>query len=126
MGFNPDPKKRTIEVCFSQKIISNNPRPISFNQSPVKISGSHKPVGLILDTKLKFNEHLQNKTNKCNRINGSIKKSLILPRTCLLTIYEAFVRPHLDNSFKDWLEKVQCNATLAIAGAIRCTSRERI
>ena len=74
MDFNPDPKKQTIEVCFFRKIISNNPSPLSFNQSQVKISGGHKHLGLILDIKLKFNEHLEDKNNKCNRIIGSIKK----------------------------------------------------
>ena len=50
MDFNPDPKKQAIEVCFSRKIVSNNPSPLSFNQSQVKISESHKHLGLILDT----------------------------------------------------------------------------
>ena len=118
MDFNPYPKKQAIAVCFSRKIVSNNPSPLFFNQSQVKISESHKDLGLILDTKLKLNEHLEDKINKCNRIIGSIKTlSLILPRACLLTIYKAFVRPCLDyadiiydkpdnESFKDWLEKV--------------------
>ena len=78
-----------------------------------------------------MNEHLEDKINKCNRIIGSTKKlSLILQRTCLLTIYKAFVRPPLDyadiiydkfdnEAFKDWLEKIQL-------GAIRGTSWERI
>ena len=46
------------------------------------------------------------------------KLSLILPRTCLQTIYKAFVKPHLDDvdivydkpdneSSKDWVEKVR-------------------
>ena len=63
--------------------------------------------------------------------------SLTLPTTCLLTIYKAFVRPTLDyadviydkpenESFKDWLEKIQYKAALAITGAIRDTSREHI
>ena len=94
-------------------------------------------VDLIVDTKLKFKHHLEDKTNKCNRIISSIKKmSLILPRKCLLTIYKGSVRPHLDyadityhktdnESFKKWLEKVQHNAALAITGSIRVTSRER-
>ena len=138
MDFNPNPKKQAIEVCFFRKTVSNNPSQLSLPQSQVKISGSNKHLGLILDTKLKFTEHLEDKINKCNRIIGSIKKlSLILPRASLLTIYKAFVRPHLDyadiiydkpdnESFKDWVEKVQYNAALAITGAIRGTSRERI
>ena len=118
MDFNPDPKKQAIGVCFSRKIVSNNSSPLSLNQSQVKISESRKKLALILDTKLKFNEHLEDKINKCNRIIGSIKRLfLIVPRACLLTIYKAFARPHLDyadiiyykpdnESSKDWLEKV--------------------
>lgn len=61
----------------------------------------------------------------------------MLPRTCLLTIYKGLfissARSLLDcddtiygkpnnEFFKDCLEKIQYNATLAIAGAIRGTS----
>ena len=52
-------------------------------------------------------------------------------------MYKAFVRPHLDyadiiydkhgkKSFKDWLEKIQNNAALAVTGAIRGTSQKYI
>ena len=99
MVFKPDLKKEAVEVCISGKIVSNNPSPLSFNQSQVKIYESHKPVRLILDAKLKFNEHFVDKINKCNRIIGSRKRlSLVLSRTCLPTIYKAFVRNHLDYS----------------------------
>ena len=65
------------------------------------------------------------------------KLSLILRGAGLLTIYKVFVRPRLDctgiiydkpdnESFKDWVKKVQYNAALAITGAIRDTSRECI
>ena len=60
-----------------------------------------------------------------------------LSRRSLLTIYKSFVRPLLDyadiiydkpynESFKEKLEAVQYNACLAITGAIRGTSRERL
>ena len=53
------------------------------------------------------------------------------------SIYKAFVKPHLDythiiyektdnESFRDWVEKLQYNGPLAITGAIRGTSQERI
>ena len=62
---------------------------------------------------------------------------IVISKTCLLTISKAFVKPHLDyadktydkpdnDSFKDRVEKVQNNATLAITGAISGTSRQRI
>ena len=98
------------------------------------IGTCHERVNLY--TELTFREHLYNKINKCNRITGSIGKlTLILPRKCLLIIYKASVRPHLDyariiydkpknESFKDLLEKIQHNAALTMIDAIRGTSRE--
>ena len=61
----------------------------------------------------------------------------MLPRQVLVTIYKAFVRPHLDygdvlydqafnNSFHGKMESIQYNACLAMTGAIRGTSREKI
>ena len=79
---------------------------------------------------MKFNKHLEDKINRCNRIIDSIKTlHLILPRTCFLTIWKPIAKPHLDyadiihdkrdnESFKDWLEKIQYNTGLAIAEAI--------
>ena len=87
MDFNPYPKKQPIVVRISCKIVGNNPSPLLLNQSRVKISEIHKHLCLILDIKLKFNEQLEDKIIKCNRIIVSRKMlSLILPRTCLLTI----------------------------------------
>ena len=116
-GLSRQIHKKPIEICFSCKIVSNNPKPLSFNLSQIKISERHKHLGLILDTKLTFKEHIENKISKCNRFIGSIKDlPLILLGTCLLTIYKAFVKSHLDyadtiydkpenESFLDWLEK---------------------
>ena len=62
----------------------------------------------------------------------------ILPRSALLTIYKIFIRPHLDYSdiiydrayynasFHQKLELPQYKACLAITGAIRGTSREKL
>ena len=61
----------------------------------------------------------------------------VLPRPSLITIYKAFIRPHLDygdvifdqafnNSFHQRLESIQYNAALAITGAIRGTSMEKL
>ena len=61
----------------------------------------------------------------------------MLPRQALVTIYKAFVRPYLDygdvlydqafnSSFHAKIESIQYNACLAIIGAIRGMSREKI
>ena len=61
----------------------------------------------------------------------------ILPRSSPLTIYKTFIRSQLDfadviydqacnSSFHEKLESIQYNACLAITGAIRGTSSEKL
>ena len=61
----------------------------------------------------------------------------LLPRSALNTIYKAFVRPYLgygdilydqayNMSFHYKLESIQYNACLAMTGAIRATSKEKL
>ena len=138
MSFNPDPSKQAQEVLFSRKIQKTCHPSIYFNNKSVKQVTSQKHLGLILDSKLNFQEHLQNILNKVNKTIGLLRKlQNILPREPLLTIYKSFVRPHLDygdviydqrynNSFHQKLESIQYNAALAITGAIRGSSREKL
>ena len=60
-----------------------------------------------------------------------------LPRSSLTTIYKSFVRPHLDygdviydkaynNTFQQSLVSLQYKAPLAIAGAIKYSSTEKL
>ena len=61
------------------------------------------------------------------------KLEAVLPRSSLVTIYRALIKPHLDygdiiydqafkESFHQKLESIQCNAAPAKTGAIRGTS----
>ena len=89
-----------------------------------------------MNSKLSFNDHVNQKINKCNRILGLMKRlSLILSRKQLLTIYRTLVRSHLDyadiiydkpfnDAFKKKLEKFQYSAALIITGAIKGTSEK--
>ena len=138
MLFNPDPIKEAIEVCFSNKRDKFVYPSLKFNNNDVRSANSQKHLGVVIDSKLDFNEHVNNKINKCNKPIGIIKKiSLTLSRNSSLTIYKTFARPILDyidiifdkpltESFKDKLEMVLYNAALVITGAIKGTSRDRI
>ena len=78
------------------------------------------------------------KISKANKGIGIIRRLYnFLPRASLINIYKAFIRPHLDygdiiydNSsnatFSQMIESVQYNAALAITGAIRGSSREKL
>ena len=140
MQFNPDRNKQAKELYFSEK--AGNQKSYSpdltFNKSNVASPPSVKHLGMLLDSRLNFNEHVQSKTNKCYKIIGLIKKlSIHLPSEALLRIYKPFVRPNLDHgdiifdkpnneSFKSRIESVQYKACIAITGAIQGASRERL
>ena len=95
--FNPDLTKQAQEVIFSRKL-SNPVHPkLTFNNSHVSQTESQKHIGLILDNKLNFNEHLKGVLDKISKTIGLVRKfQPIFPRFSLLTIYKTFVRPHLD------------------------------
>ena len=111
---------------------------MNFNDNPVHQVQFQNHLGLFLDPKLSFDEHIQCILIKTPKIIGLIRKlQPIIPRAALLTIYKSFLRPHLDygdviydrvfnESFQNKLEPVQYNAALAITGAIRVSLREKL
>ena len=140
MQFNPDPNKQANEVIFSRKSNSNSfpYPPVKFSENNITKCSYQKHLGKVLDSKLSFNTHIDQKIKKCNKLIGLMKRlSVNLPRSALLTIYKSFIRPHLeygdilydkpDNEhFQNKIEKVQYKAYLAITGAIQGTSREKL
>ena len=138
MAFNPDANKQATEVVFSHKRTQNIHPAVFFNNSPVTTVPFQKHLGLILDDKLNFSHHLNEKISKVNKGIGLIKQlKQYLPRKALLNIYKSFVRPHLDygdviydqphnDTFCRRIESLQYNAALAITGAIKGSSRDRL
>ena len=98
MSFNPDHKKQAHEVIFSRKSKAISPPPLVFkNNNNVIQTTSQKHLCIILDTRLSFEKHLETVLCKINKTIGLIRKlQNLLPRTALITLYKAFVRPHLD------------------------------
>ena len=138
MSFNPDRTKQVQEIIFSRKKNAITHPPLFFNNSEIKLSSNQKHLGLTLDSKLSFNEHINNKIHQAKKGVGLLRKlQTILPRNSLLTIYKSLIRPLLDYadviynqpfnaSFSKQLESVQYNAALAITGAIKSSSREKL
>ena len=140
MNFNPDPTKQAHEVILSRKTKEIYHYPLVFNNTNVSQSSSQKHLGVILDSMLIFDEHLNMvslKISKTLELNLSLKIRNLLPRPALFTIYKAFVRPYLDYSdilydqaynmsFHHKLESIQYNACLTITDAIRGTSKEKL
>ena len=137
MTFNPDLKKQAQEVTLSRKIRKTSHPLLTFNNHSVKQVQFQKHLGVYLDSRLDFREHLQNMFNKINKTISLLRKlQNNLPRTPLITIYKSFIKPLLDygdilynqtfnNSSHERLESIQYNAELATTGVIRGSSREK-
>ena len=138
MLFNPDVTKQAQEVIFSRKSKKTDHPVVYFNNAPVAKASCQKHLGMHLDEKLSFNTHIKEKIAKANKGIGIIRKlAYYLPRQSLITIYKSFVRPHVDygdiiydqpnnEQFCNMVERVQYNAALAITGAIKGTSQQKI
>ena len=138
MSFNPDITKQAQEVIFSRKSKKTDHPTLHFSHAPIAYTNCHKHLGMYLDEKLNFLQHIKEKTSKANRGIGVIRKLRhILPRHSLITIYKSFVRTHLDycdiiydqpnnESFCNKIESFQYNAAFEITGAIRGTSQTKL
>ena len=97
MSFNLDLNKQAQEVIFSRKTAKSSHPLIYFNNTPVSCVSFQKHLGIYLDEKLNFSYNIKEKMSKAMKGIGIIKKlSNMFPRHSLITIYKAFVRPHLD------------------------------
>ena len=138
LNFNPDLSKQAQEVVFFRKTVKVSHPSINFNTAPAAHTARQKHLGLYLDEKLNFHDHINGKILKANKGIGIIKRfSNTLPRKSLLTIYKSFIRPHLDycdiiydqpinESFCTKIEHIQYNAAPAITGAVKGTSQTKL
>ena len=148
MEFNPDPIKQASEVTFS--CIKMKPRHplLVFNGSAVTQVNEQKHLGLILESDLYFEKHLNEKMIKAKKCIGFLKhlyKSL--PLKTLGQMYKALVRSHLDycdiiyhippllnqaplglslNASMDKVERIQYQSALAITGTWQGSSRTKL
>ena len=137
--FNPDLNKQVQEVIFSRKIKKLLHPTLLFNNIPLSNSLFQKHLDLTLDINLIFSEHIKRitKKKKSKAMANLRKLQQMLPRSSLLTTYKTFIRSRLDyadiiydqayiSTSYNKLESVQYNACLAITGAIRGISTEKI
>ena len=97
INFNPDTTKQAHECIFSRKAKEIYRPSLVFTNTSVSQSSSKKPLGVILDSKLIFDEHLKMVSLKISKTLALPRKlHNLLPRSTLITIYKALVRSYLD------------------------------
>ena len=77
MSFNQNPSKQAQEVLFSNKATKTNHPNIIFNgrKKTVEKSANQKHLGLILDEKLTFNDHITSKLTTVNKLTSTLTLS---------------------------------------------------
>ena len=141
MEFNPDPTKQATEDLFSCKKSSPNHPQLIFNGIAVAKVTDQNHLGLILDSRLSFEKHINEKIIKAKKVVGILKHlSKFLPLKTLDQMYKALVRSHLDycdiiyhipshqnqaplgvtlHPVMEKVERIQYQSALAISGANR-------
>lgn len=103
----------------------------------LKLEEEEKDLGIIVDNKLNFRQHIQTAVNKANRILGTIRRTYTyLNERSFCLLYKALVRPHLEYGASIWnphkiqdinlLENVQRRATKLIPGMKDTAYEERM
>ena len=120
-------------MLFSRKKKTQVHPTVSLNDVQVERVSYQKHLGILLDEKLNFKQHIDSATSKVNKgISVIIKLRHNLLWKSLVTIYKAFLRPLIsygdiiydqpqNEPFCEEIEFVQYKATLAITGAIQGT-----
>lgn len=70
---------------------------------PMEEVGVEKDIGVVMDNKLNFSDHLAEKINKANKIVGLIRRTFVsLEEESFRNLYISLVRPHLEYANQVW------------------------
>ena len=141
MKFHPDKNKQAVQVIFSQKTEAVAHPPVCVNRFEVVVKAEHKHLGMILDSKVSFQNHVKEAIIKARKGIGIIRfLSKYVSRDALDQIYKLYVRPHSDYGdiiyhrydpefkleFTKRLDATQYSAALAVSGAWRGTNIDKL
>ncbi|MEW8544372.1 MAG: reverse transcriptase domain-containing protein, partial [Candidatus Thiodiazotropha sp.] len=76
------------------------------NKTEIERVKSEKDLGVTIDEKLKFREHITQKVNIANRNLGIIFRTfMFMDKEMFLNLYKSMVRPHLEYATQIWSPK---------------------
>ncbi|KAK3871932.1 hypothetical protein Pcinc_022952 [Petrolisthes cinctipes] len=105
MPFNPE-KCKTMKIHGAHKQITDNKyhmQGMNGEEISVMRTSQEKDLGVTTDEHLSFEEHIQEKVNKANRIMGMVRRSFeYLDVPMCRTISKSIVRPYLEYAQNVW------------------------
>ena len=118
-------KSLTVSGCKST-IVTNYSVATAAGRQDLERVNNIKDVGVIIDEKLCFRDHINEKVNKAYMMLGIIKRNFkFLEKEAFKNLYKAMVRSHLEYAQSSWsprykkdielIEKVQKRATKLVA-----------
>ena len=116
---------------YTYKIESNN------NSHDIATASEEKDLGVVFDSTLKFDIHINNIVTKANQTLGIIKRNFnYFDNDVFLQLYKALVRPHLEYAQSVWspylkrqqtlIENVQRRATKLVPYLTKLSYKERL
>ena len=135
LKFHPDKCKRMR--ISNKKESSTCNYTLTHGLEPMEESESEKDIGVVIDNKLKFEDHIIEKVNKANSILGVISRTFeYLEKENFVMLYKSLVRPHLEYANQVWapyrkkhidmIENVQKRATRLVPGLKDLPYQERL
>ena len=116
---------------------TDDERQYFMNGKSLRHSQAERDLGVIIDQKLSFDEHIAAKIKKANSMASLIRRTYTyLDEKTFLLLYKSLVRPHLEYCNQIWrpylrkhiaaIENVQRRATRMIPGMSGLTYEERL
>ena len=88
------------EKCKVMRIGQSSSLPqyeYKLDKTPLSYVHEETDLGITIDDKLKFSQHIEGKVNKANKIMGLIRRNFkYLVPEIFTKLYKALVRPHLE------------------------------
>ena len=120
-------KTSAMRISLGKKANATDKPLYKMKDKILKISEEETDLGVIIDSKLSFEKHMQTKINKANSVMGVIRRPMeYLDKENFKFLFTALVRPHLEYANAAWspslkkhitaLENVQRRATKYIPG----------
>ena len=110
---------KSTYTIFTNNPISNLPV-ITLDNDQISFSESASFLGITIDNKLTFSDHLKNISARVSRISGILWKLSYLPTYVLRTMYLSLVNPHLFYGVELWGGTSKCHLKNLESSVKRC------